>query len=118
MSSKNRTTKNPYASSTFCTLHGFSVAARWFYNRYDRYKLETSGTCYSQSDSRLRQTLFDILLLQSKFCEAHVDVFCVHAGPGLQQDVGGFYISCQHGTVQRSVPVHFVHSTDRGIIFY
>lgn len=43
--------------------------------------------------------------------QAHIDVFCIHAGAGLQQDVSRIYVSCQHGTVQRSVPVHLVHRT-------
>lgn len=47
----------------------------------------------------------------------HVNVLSVDAGPGLQQDVGSVHISCQHGAVQRRVPVHLVHGAHRGVIF-
>lgn len=47
----------------------------------------------------------------------HAEVFRINAGAGLQQDVGSIHISCQHGAVQRRVPVHFVHGAQRGVVF-
>lgn len=49
--------------------------------------------------------------------QTHTEVFRIHAGAGLQQDVGSIHISCQHGAVQRRVPVHFVHGAQRGVVF-
>lgn len=45
----------------------------------------------------------------------YVDVLEVHTGAGLQQDVDRIHVPCQHGTVQRRVPVHLIHSIHRGV---